>query len=201
VNIYVHLWQYLAEFLEWEMFETKVVDKIKTRFVFKNVLRKSCRSWDNVAECGRFRQATDDKIIRSTRFTCWVTKATDTISEYVILNCFATASGFGKRLDITLCAHCLSCWRYRFSQTPYVRIRVFILFVSFWFRYCVRSVIGCCFGINTDQGINENVFVTRQTWLLQFWFISSLTQRLDSHFATLLQQPVTKYCRRLWRRS
>jgi hypothetical protein len=31
MKTYVHLWQYLAEFfLEWEMFQTKVVEKIKT---------------------------------------------------------------------------------------------------------------------------------------------------------------------------
>jgi hypothetical protein len=114
-----------------------------------------------VAECGRFRQATDDKIIRRTRFACWVTKATDTISEYVMLNALPLQVVSGKRLDVKLYAHCLSCWRYRFSLTPYVRIRMLILFMSFWFRYCVRSVIGCCFGVNTDQGINENVFVTR----------------------------------------
>ena len=30
-------------------------------------------------------QATDENMIRSLRFACWVTKATDTHSEYVIL--------------------------------------------------------------------------------------------------------------------
>jgi hypothetical protein len=33
----------------------------------------------------RDRQATDDNIIRRMRFACWITKATDTHSEYVIL--------------------------------------------------------------------------------------------------------------------
>ena len=32
---FLHLWQYLAElFLEWEMFETNVVDKIKTHMLY-----------------------------------------------------------------------------------------------------------------------------------------------------------------------
>jgi hypothetical protein len=31
------------------------------------------------------RQATDDNIIRRMRFACWITKATDTHSEYVLL--------------------------------------------------------------------------------------------------------------------
>jgi hypothetical protein len=31
MTTYVHLWQYLAElFLEWEMFQTQAVEKLKT---------------------------------------------------------------------------------------------------------------------------------------------------------------------------
>jgi len=30
------------------MFQTKVVEKIKTHFQFNNFFRKSCRLWDNV---------------------------------------------------------------------------------------------------------------------------------------------------------
>jgi hypothetical protein len=82
----VHLWWYLAEFfLEWEMFQTKVVEKIKTHILYSiTFFRKSFRLWDNVEKC-RDRQATDDNIIRRMRFACWITKATDTHSEYVIL--------------------------------------------------------------------------------------------------------------------
>ena len=36
----------------------------------------------------RARQATDDNIIRLMRFACWITKATDTNSEHVILIAF-----------------------------------------------------------------------------------------------------------------
>jgi hypothetical protein len=38
-----------------------------------------------VEKYGTARQATDDNIIRRMRFACWITKATDTHSEYVIL--------------------------------------------------------------------------------------------------------------------
>jgi hypothetical protein len=35
MKTYVHLWQYLAEFvLEWEMFQTNVVEKIKTHILY-----------------------------------------------------------------------------------------------------------------------------------------------------------------------
>ena len=37
---------------------------------------------------GRAREATDDNIIRRMRFACWMTKATDTHSEYVVLTAF-----------------------------------------------------------------------------------------------------------------
>jgi hypothetical protein len=54
-----HLWIYLPEFfLEWEMYQTKVVEKIETHFMLNNFFyRKSCR----------------------------VCEATDTYSKYVIL--------------------------------------------------------------------------------------------------------------------
>ena len=50
MQVYVDLWQYLAEFfLEWEMFQTKFVEKMKTQFKSSNFfLLKSCRLWDNV---------------------------------------------------------------------------------------------------------------------------------------------------------
>jgi hypothetical protein len=60
-----------------------------THFMFNNFLfRKSCRLWDNVEKHGTARQATDDNIIRRMRFTCWITKATDTHLEYLILIAF-----------------------------------------------------------------------------------------------------------------
>jgi hypothetical protein len=53
--------------LEWTMFLTKVVEKIKTHFVLNPPpppkKKKSFPVWDNVEKCGRARQATDDSII------------------------------------------------------------------------------------------------------------------------------------------
>ena len=46
--------------------------------------RKSCRLWHNVAGYCRGEQATDDNI-RGMRVVCWIPKATNTYSEYVIL--------------------------------------------------------------------------------------------------------------------
>jgi len=38
-----------------------------------------------VAKFGEAIQATDDNAIRNMRFACWIPKATNTYSEYVIL--------------------------------------------------------------------------------------------------------------------
>jgi hypothetical protein len=82
MKTFVHLWQYLAEFyLEWEMFQIKVVEKIKTHILRSvSFLRKSCRLWDNVEKYGGAREATDDNITWRMRFACWITKATHTQS-------------------------------------------------------------------------------------------------------------------------
>ena len=66
----------------------KVVKKPK-HFKFNNFLSpKSCCLGDNVAKYGRTRQATDDTLIRRTRYSCRITKASNTHSEYVILITF-----------------------------------------------------------------------------------------------------------------
>jgi len=31
MKVYEHLWQYLAHFLEWELFQRKVAEEMKTR--------------------------------------------------------------------------------------------------------------------------------------------------------------------------
>jgi hypothetical protein len=49
MKTYVNLWQCLPQFfLEWEMFHTNVVEKIRTQCVFNYFFWKSCRLWDNV---------------------------------------------------------------------------------------------------------------------------------------------------------
>jgi hypothetical protein len=68
------------------MFQTKVVQKSKTHILCSiTFFRKSCRLWDNVEKYGTARQATNVNIIRRMRFACWITKATDTHSQYLIL--------------------------------------------------------------------------------------------------------------------
>jgi len=71
------------------MFHTKVVEKIKTHILcLIPFFRKSLLSWDNVEKYGPARQPTEDNVIWPSFFACWVNKATDTQSDYVILIAF-----------------------------------------------------------------------------------------------------------------
>ena len=58
-----HLWSYLAQFLEWKMFQTKAVEKMKTHILCSITLfPKSCRLLDNVDKYCRTGQARDDNM-------------------------------------------------------------------------------------------------------------------------------------------
>jgi hypothetical protein len=53
-----------------------------------------------VGKYGTARQATDDDIIRRMRFACWITKATDTHSEYVIRIAFQRQQWLRERASM-----------------------------------------------------------------------------------------------------
>jgi hypothetical protein len=53
-----------------------------------------------VEKYGRARQATDDNIIQRMRFACWITKATDTHSEYLILIAFPQRKWLRERASL-----------------------------------------------------------------------------------------------------
>jgi len=81
-----HLWKYLAQsLLEWEMFQTKVVQKIKTHtlwsiFFFPQKNRAVYEiMWKNIAQRGR-----PQMTIWRMRIACWITNAT----EWVTLDIF-----------------------------------------------------------------------------------------------------------------
>jgi len=87
---HINLWYLMELFLEWEMFGTKVVEKIRT------FSQKLSHLWD-VEKCGRVREATDDNVIWRMRFACCTTRATGIHSEYEIL-LFHGNNGFVKQL-------------------------------------------------------------------------------------------------------
>jgi hypothetical protein len=62
-----------------------------------------------VEKFGTARHASDDNILRRMRFACWITKATDAHSEYVILIAFLQQEWLRERAPmLRLYAHCLS---------------------------------------------------------------------------------------------
>jgi hypothetical protein len=80
MKTFLHLWQYLAElFLEWEIFQIKVVEKIKTHILCTvTFFRKLRLLWDNVQKCGGAKESTNDVTIwriRDARRTGKATRA------------------------------------------------------------------------------------------------------------------------------
>ena len=72
--------------------------------------QKFCPLRDNVEKYGRARQDTYDNIIWCMRFACWITKATDTQSEYVMLVAFRRQQWLDERVSMSrLHVHSTCC--------------------------------------------------------------------------------------------
>jgi hypothetical protein len=82
------------------MFHTKFVEEIKTHFMFNKYFPKIVPFMRYVEKYDTARQATDDNIIRRMRFACWISKATDTHSEYVILIVFPRKQWLRERASV-----------------------------------------------------------------------------------------------------
>jgi len=64
----------------------KDVEKTKTHILGSvTFFRRTCRLWGNVEKYGRSGHTTYDSIVQRMRVACWITKATETRSEYVII--------------------------------------------------------------------------------------------------------------------
>ena len=98
----IDFWSYLAQFfLEWEMSQIKLVEKIKHILCSITFFpRKSYRLWDNVEWYCTARQA----------IACLIPKATNKHSEYVILIAYSLQQWLQGRASMLRYAdvHCLS---------------------------------------------------------------------------------------------
>ena len=75
------------------MFQTKVVEKIKTQFSITHLFRKPCCLWDKEKKhIIGVRHGTDEKRIGRMRIALWVTNATDTQLGICNTYCFATST-------------------------------------------------------------------------------------------------------------
>ena len=68
-------------------------------FIFFS-FNKSCRLWDYVEKWGRAGEATDDNTIPLMPFACWITNATNTHSEYIILIAFPRQQWLRERASM-----------------------------------------------------------------------------------------------------
>jgi hypothetical protein len=99
MNADVYLWYNVAQLvLEWDIIMAEIVDKIKTLILCSiDFFSKSCHLRDNVKKVMHSRDATCDNVIRRMCFVCWIIKARDTHSEYVIFTLFLNRnSGYEK---------------------------------------------------------------------------------------------------------
>jgi hypothetical protein len=77
------------------------VENQNTRFMLSNFFfLKIAPLRDNVQKYGRVRQATDCNIILRMHFACWITKATNTLSEYVMLTALPRQQWLRERAPI-----------------------------------------------------------------------------------------------------
>jgi len=94
------------------MFQTNVVEKNQnTHFVFnKSFPPESCRLWDNVEKHGRPTHVADDNTLLRMRFACWVSKTTNTQSEYVVITALPQRNWCPEYASVwRLYLRCLSC--------------------------------------------------------------------------------------------
>ena len=141
-------------FLEWEMFQTEVVEKIKTHILCSSAtfFWKLCHLWDKVERYGRARQATDDNIIWHMSFACWITKSTDTHSEYVILIAFYSNSGFVIVSQCYICMYSAFFLRLWYMYSIFIEdIRTYMLTFSVQPFKCYDSTMArALFALNAN---------------------------------------------------
>ena len=86
-------------FFEWQMFQTKVVENIKTHILCSITFFKNCLvyaiTWKQFVEPGRPQITT-----WHTHIACWIPKATNTLSEYVIVTDFALQKWLHKHTSV-----------------------------------------------------------------------------------------------------
>jgi hypothetical protein len=81
----VYIYNTLQLFSEWEMFQAKAVERVKTLFFFFRKVVPCMKSWGKIwySRTGHY-----DNIVRRMRYACWITKTTDAHPEYVKLVAF-----------------------------------------------------------------------------------------------------------------
>jgi hypothetical protein len=109
-----------------------------THFVFSNFFLKSCRLWDVEKYC---RAGQASMTTWRMRIACWIPKATNTHTSYMICDTLrlwntqyssTTTTVVRTRLNVTLYAHCPSCSNESFHDlgfcpSPFLSLHVFAI--------------------------------------------------------------------------
>jgi hypothetical protein len=102
----IHFWSYLAQFFsEWEVLQAKVVrENHNTHFMFNHFFFENSAGnetmWNNTVE-----PKGPQMTICRMRMACWIIKATNTHSEYVILIVFPLQQWLHERTSILRYTH------------------------------------------------------------------------------------------------
>jgi hypothetical protein len=108
LKTYLHFCEYLDEFIEWELFQIRVVENNKTRFMFGNFLSENCAVYEKMSKNMVEPERPQMAIWR--RVACLISKATRARSHTEICNtdCFPTATVVSQtRLNV--CYTYISC--------------------------------------------------------------------------------------------
>jgi hypothetical protein len=95
----INVWSYLDQFfLEWKIFQTKVVEKIETPILCSITVLENRTvyeiMWKSIVERGR------PQTIWCIHIACWIPKATDTLSQCVILITFPLQQWLHERTSM-----------------------------------------------------------------------------------------------------
>ena len=109
----IHLWSYLAQFcLEWDIFQTKSVKKIETRFMSNNLLWKFVPF---MRYCGKILEPERQYGACALHTGNYGYKHTLRLFN---THCFSAATVVERmRLKVTLHILCLCCWNKLYSQS------------------------------------------------------------------------------------
>ena len=132
---------YLAQFLKCEIFQTKVIEKIKTHFFFSNVFKNCVYEimWKNTEEPGR-----PQITMRRMRIVCCVPKATYPLIKYVKLIAFPLQQWLHKRTSFLRYTYiaCLLNNRYLWGQATHYEEPHFDLFSYVFCLKCKSKLLG-----------------------------------------------------------
>jgi hypothetical protein len=80
------------------MFQIRICRENKSIFLCSiHFLLKIMPFRENVGKYGAAREAIDDNVTRRMRLACWITKVTDTYSNYLIVTAFARQQWLRER--------------------------------------------------------------------------------------------------------